>query len=593
MNKILKTTLFALFTSVCVGCEDFKIGSAFLEKPLADNVNIDTVFAHKKYADQLLNQVYRTLPDYMPLEHGSYRGSSMLVDTFTDICYRTSTGYTNGGLSASWDKGFPFMLNCQGQSIGNSLYGIRKAYIYLENVDRVPDMSEEEKVRRKAEVNVIIALHYLQMFRFYGGLPWIDRAYTSDDAFEFPRMTVEETVNKIVTLLDEAAAVLPWYAAPEEEGHMTAAAAKAFKLRVLLFAASPMLNNEQPYALGEAADKKLSWYGDYKQERWEAALEAGLDFLRLNQSNGNYHKIINTGNPREDYINGYWTRGSEEIIISSHRWAVYDMSFKSIDRGHNDGPTGTRASYADMFQWKEDGSDFDWENPSHIAHPFFDENMNPTRDIRLYETLIINQDKYQNQPEGAECYVTGRQSKDNRLFNQSSKYGYTIRKFVRDKGEEMKNKPYQCPLIRMPEIYLSIAEAMNQLGKAKIKDEFGYDAYDYINMVRHRAGMPDVKEVEGKELIDVLLHERAVEFGAEDVRYFDLIRWKRADLLSTPVETLVIKKGKNDTNGKPTFTYERTTTDEKYTWKNHWYLIAFSLDEINKQYGLVQNPGWE
>ncbi len=74
---------------------------------------------------------------------------------------------------------------------------------------------------------------------------------------------------------------------------------------------------------------------------------------------------------------------------------------------------------------------------------------------------------------------------------------------------------------------------MNQLGIAKQKDEFGRDAYDYINLVRNRVGMPDVREVEGQELVDILLHERVVEFGAEEMRYFDLIRWKRADLLST------------------------------------------------------------
>ena len=262
------------------------------------------------------------------------------------------------------------------------------------------------------------------------------------------------------------------------------------------------------------------------------------------------------------------------------------MSMKSLDRGHNDWYISTRSSYADMFEWK-DGTPFDWDNPNHKAHPFFDENMKPTRDPRLYETLIINQDKFQKLNGGAQCYQGGLQSRENSKYNKSSIYGYSIRKFVRDKGEEVKNQPYQCPLVRMPEVYLSIAEAMNQLGIAKQRDEFGRDAYDYINLVRNRVGMPDVREVEGQELVDILLHERVVEFGAEEMRYFDLIRWKRADLLSTPLEMLTIKK-----NGDGSFTYERSTTDAKYDWKDHWYLIAFSQDEINKKYGLIQNPGW-
>ena len=76
------------------------------------------------------------------------------------------------------------------------------------------------------------------------------------------------------------------------------------------------------------------------------------------------------------------------------------------------------------------------------------------------------------------------------------------------------------------------------------------------------------------------------------MRYFDLIRWKRSDLLSTPLEMLVIKMEGRDTAGKPIFSYQRSVTNEKYSWKDYWYLIAFSQAEINKKYGLIQNPGW-
>lgn len=587
MNKSIKALLWVLLVGMITGCEDFKLGNDFLEKAPGDDVDIDVVFSNKKYADQVLNQAYRSLPDYLPMESRGYRGNWGNTDGVTDICYNRESAYVSGSLKASYEIGFPYYPNSTTQNIGNPLYGIRKAYIYLENVDRVPDMTGDEKKQRKAEMKVIIAYHYSQMLRHYGGLPWIDHAYNPDDSFQFPRLTLEETVSKIVTLLDEAAADLPWYASDAEYGHLTAAAAKALKLRVCLFVASPLFNNDAPYMDGEAAAQKLTWFGDYRQERWRDALNAGLEFLRLNEQNDNYHEIVKTGDDaRQNYVDGYWKRGSKEIIMASHRYPIYDMSMKSLDRGHNDWYISTRSSYADMFEWK-DGTPFSWDNPNHEAHPFFDENMKPTRDPRLYETLIINQDKFQKQNGGAQCYQGGLQSKENSKYNKSSIYGYSIRKFVRDKGEEVKNQPYQCPLVRMPEVYLSIAEAMNQLGIAKQKDEFGRDAYDYINLVRNRVGMPDVREVEGQELVDILLHERVVEFGAEEMRYFDLIRWKRADLLSTPVETLNIVK-----NADGSFTYERSTTEQKYDWKDHWYLIAFSQDEINKKYGLIQNPGW-
>ena len=98
-------------------------------------------------------------------------------------------------------------------------------------------MTDDEKRIRKAEAKVVIAFHYTQMIRFYGGMPWIDHAYAADEIFQFPRLTLEETVNKTVALLDEAATDLPWSTTAEEYGHMTAAAAKALKFRLLLFVA--------------------------------------------------------------------------------------------------------------------------------------------------------------------------------------------------------------------------------------------------------------------------------------------------------------------------------------------------------------------
>ena len=88
-----------------------------------------------------------------------------------------------------------------------------------------------------------------------------------------------------------------------------------------------------------------------------------------------------------------------------------------------------------------------------------------------------------------------------------------MRKFQRDRADEVNGKFYSCPLIRLPEIYLNIAEAMNELGKATTKDEFGNDAYDYINMVRNRVNMPDLttaKAAPGRELREAILHERAM-----------------------------------------------------------------------------------
>ena len=70
--------------------------------------------------------------------------------------------------------------------------------------------------------------------------------------------------------------------------------------------------------------------------------------------------------------------------------------------------------------------------------------------------------------------------------------GVAMRKFIRNFNDEVNGKFYSCPLIRLPEVYLNMAEAMNELNKAEVRDEFGNTAYDYLNKTRLRAGMPAI-----------------------------------------------------------------------------------------------------
>ena len=588
MKTIKKIISLGLLAGLAIGCEDLKFGTNFLEKPMSDEVSIDTVFSQKRYADQAMNQFYKSLPDYTPSMNG-YHYEAFILDVYSDLGYTTRLSWNHGSItSASGGSSFPYQLTNK-EVMGDPTYGIRKAYIYLENVDKVPDMSEEEKKVRKAEAKVVIGYHYMDMIRYYGAVPWIDHAYSAEEVFKFPRLTLEETVAKTVDLLDEAAKDLPWFTTDAEYGHMTAAAAKAIKFRLLMFVASPLFNNEVPYYEGQAATEHMSSYGDYQESRWKAALEAGKEFLRLNKENGDYYRVENTGNPREDYINGYFTKGNREVVMASFRWGVYakgNKGFRMFDQGYGI----PRGNHADMFLW-HDGSKFDWNNPEHKAHPFFDAAGNPTRDIRLYETLVVNGDKYKGRKAavyrgGTEGFGAG--AKEGMKFQ----FGYGFRKFIRDKANEMDKKPYSCPLIRMPEIYLYMAEVMNQLGQASVKDEFGMDAYDYLNLVHERAGLPPVIVAEvpsGEPLLEYLLDERAREFGQEDIRYHDMRRYRKgAEWATRPLEELVTTKEDDDK-----FNYQVNVREEKYLWYDHWYLIPFPVSEINKKYGLIQNPGWE
>lgn len=599
MIKKKYITLAGLALVFCASCEDFKFGNDFLDKPISTDLTIDTVFAHKKYADQVLAEVYFSMPDFMSADG---RGSWHMLEAFTDLGDRSATGphaYYAGTVTASTGPNvMPYRLNDRVNYLKNSspMGGMRTGYIYLDNVDRVPDMSNREKVIRKAEVKTIMAFHYTQIFRYFGGMPWVDRSYKPDDQVNFPRMTIEEHVNKVVELCDEAARILPWSISPAEEGHMTAASALAIKNRILQFAASPLFNSDEPFMQGEASDARYTWWGNYDRDRWQKALDSALELLERNAQNGNYYQLVNTGSPRADYRAGYNDRGKKEALVVSHRYTKITQWYAPC-RFAIWGYTAASNVLADEFETKE-GKSYDWRNNAdHAAYPFF-KNGQETRDPRLYETLIVNEDELGNRK--AEIYEGGL---DNWNGNVSSPLGsggpyngVTLRKFLLDYNFSgmLGAHFYQCPHIRMSEIYLNIAEAMNQLGIAGVKDKLGNDAYDYVNMVRERVGMPGITPgmyPQGAALRDAILHERAVELAFEEVRYFDINRWKKKELLERPQYRLKTYK-----NGKD-WRYDRTepTRHERIwvkRWSDKYYLLPIPNEEMNKNYGLVQNPGW-
>ena len=580
-----------------IGCEDLKFGEKFLDKPISNEQNIDSVFNKKVYAEQALAETYHSLPDYLPMQGRLGYGVLEMLTDLGDWTKKGAPKFYTGTVDGTntYLEHLPYRLDVANTTIGvGPVYGIRRAYIYIENVDRVPDMTADEKAIGKAEAQVIIAYHYSQMLRYYGGMPWIDHAYTAEDAMKFPRMTVEETVQKIVGLLDAAASVLPWQVNADNDGRMTAASALALKSRVLQFVASPLFNAERPYLEGDASSQFLTWYGNYSPDRWQKALDAGLEFMRANKKNSDAYQLVNTGNPRDDFAAGYFNRHNGEVLISSRRFTTYatgKLPFAQVRYGVAS-PTLT---YVDMFQMK-DGTEFDWNNPDHKKFPFFDKDGNPRRDIRLYETVAVNGDKFRG-AQKVQIYEGATQApyKDGRM----SYNGVAMRKFIRNFNDEVNGKFYSCPLIRLPEVYLNMAEAMNELNKAEVRDEFGNTAYDYLNKTRLRAGMPAISATDvpaGKPLREAILRERAIEFGYEEVRYFDLVRWKRSDIFTGQLSRLIIKKAAGEPSGFSYTVSHAMAETRQYAkpekWNDKYFLLPLPIDEINKKYGLIQNPGW-
>jgi len=153
---------------------------------------------------------------------------------------------------------------------------------------------------------------------------------------------------------------------------------------------------------------------------------------------------------------------------------------------------------------------------------------------------------------------------------------------------------YPYPMMRMADLYLMKAEALNEYSGPS------QEVYDAINLVRRRAGIPDLEAVwsdptlartvnkhQTKEgLRDIILQERSVEFAFEGHRFWDMWRHKRAVAeFSSPVW------GWTHTGATAqTFFVLEVKQARRFTITDHLWPI--DLDELNTNGNLIQNPGW-
>jgi len=671
--KLLHKAIIGALVAIGVGmsvnsCTDpIRFGNAFLEKAPGGTVTADTVFNNAEYTRQFLAAIYSkqyyALPtnstNSAPQCRNYWKGMpDALSDNFQLFFTNTIVGnkYYTGALSSATDSNnngniYPFMNEYIWENV-------RNCYLFIEHIDAVPGMEDSEKERLKDEARCLLASTYFITFRFYGGLPLVYSTFAGDEtSYEYPRASVEETVNFMVGILDEVIerGKLPWgYSGAEastETGRWTLAGAMALKCKILQFAASPLFNADKAYFDGDYTidDPLVAWYGNYDSKRWEAFKTACEAFLSKMEANGIYHLVVPEGDTQEDYRYAYRAsyllQGSPEVIMGVR----VAKTANGNDYGWFNLRKNSRFSYCptqefvEMFPWA-DGTPFDWDETEAagkldqmfvkgdtVANQQMLQNRVYTRDPRLYENVAVNGALQtinwgNGKTSGAnyELWVGGTDA-GNAPKDQNGHYGTGYRYLKYYAGEAYQKKYPQWVWLSLSEIYLGYAEALVQTGNNS-------KAVEYIDAVRARVGLkgiiecnPDKNLLSDKDaLLEEILRERACEFAFNDSRYFDMIRYKRADLFERPLHGLCIYRlVKNDAGewvrsetqwyntrtsqvkGTPGyyepshFEYEKKEiigSSRRYWWDNgfdsRWYLQPFPVSEINKNYGLIQNAGW-
>lgn len=649
MKKIFTNIMAAAALFAASSCSDLKFGNDFLEKAPGADMTLEQIFSSKLYAERELIGAYASLRTCLTVHsnNGNYEfqnGGNKIgwdnLDAMTDLMQSHCTW---GGVIKTYYAG---TYNAEAENEGSGKFGflpdqegawtgIRRAWIFINNVDRVPDMTDEEKKVRKGEARMIIALQMHEMLRHFGGVPILDDYATPENEMtaDYSRKTVRQCVDFIVNMCEQAAKELPWTVADADNGRMTAAGALALKARVLQLAARPLFNASTPYlqaqeptAANKASVKEdpglMTWLGSYKQENWQAVADACEDFFKKNTENGDaYRMVMPQTNDAEGYRQAFSTcyadRESPEIIIHTGRAIpTYSNTYHRFYFGLTDQGQAGRGygggcvtlNFVDMFT-AADGTPSDYRKwlSDHGHDGTVYNNPFTGKDPRLYETVLIAGDRYRTRC--AETWIDGLEHGSS--ANPKCATGFIIRKFLWDYNDEFLNKATNSAYIRLPELYLMYAEALNELGRSQ-------EALSWLNKTRTRVGLPEMtlpnaaKLHSGQALPDYpecslkgdkylreeILDERAREFCFEEVRWFDIAFWKREDLMRKILYGIQItRKSGSFEEGNLVLTYsDPSKMDQGRIWQDKfspkWFLSAFPSDEINKGYGLVQNPGW-
>jgi hypothetical protein len=146
---------------------------------------------------------------------------------------------------------------------------------------------------------------------------------------------------------------------------------------------------------------------------------------------------------------------------------------------------------------------------------------------------------------------------------------------------------------QQPWIYLRYAEVLLNYAEAQ-NEAVGPDAsvYSAVNQIRQRASVnqpPLPAGLSQSQMRDAIRKERQVELAFEEHRFYDVRRWKIADVVeNTPAYGVAITK---NPDGSFTYTRKVALDGKAFNTKNYWLPIPRS-EILASGNQLQQNTGY-
>lgn len=592
-NSIKKVLGIFLLFFVLNACEDT------LDQVPSDKVTIDRILnknSVKGFRDRSYDPLDKTFTDYT---------GGQLLETYTDDAFRAGTGVT-----FDWHNG---LLSPNQSMFANVLWtkcwqGIRQCNNALEYLpqstvskDLISDIDLEQWYD---EVLLLRAWYHFSLVQNFGPIPFIEEAFSVDFTgwTELTRPTFEEIASRIVAECDEVIArgnlPLRWQVSTDYD-NVNMAFAYALKSRVLLFNAS-LLNNP-----------------DADRAKWQKAADAAQQCI---QAIAPEYDLVPMGEYAKLFEEDVSVVNKEVILRSGHNGTAtmnanngVDLStYGSAKQSSNCGAVPTQ-ELVDCFELLDGTLPVASYNADHTQvtfNPGYSENDgdNPYmgRDARFYHSIVYNGAKYgrykgmpQAAPELTIYTYAGRagtgfnpnplsQEEADKRMSSTGYYGKKFRSPSYWGSSEGGSNAHKI-FFRLAEIYLNLAEAQCELNNLD-------DAITALNVIRNRAGQPNIENVAGftktKDfLMKRIRNERRVELCFEGHRFHDQRRWRIISDANGVVSGMKVSSNDGTDNG--TFSYERVKIDvARNATADKYLILPLPIEEARRLPGIGQPSVW-
>lgn len=542
--------------------------------------------------------------DYLPQFNG-YGGNAMLAAGCDEADYARFGNIQNFNTGA-WS---PF--SNPDNVFAHYYRGIRQANLFLEKTVDFKKMIVQDTISNKlnyiinvddftklrAEVRFLRAYFYFELIRRYGGVPIVTKTLTQPEAMALTRNSFQECAKFIADECDSVYPVLTNhytnYGIPagltegrgdggtdnNRLGRIEKPAAVALKQRALLYAASPLHNPTNDVI------------------KWQAAAMVGQDFLNdpnlahVRFLSANYKDLFMSQNTQNNLTP---RKGANSGIIMTRPFSRTSDGFEKANypvgmANGGQGATCPSQNLVDAFEMRTTGK------PITDATSGYDpQNPYNNRDPRLGFIVVTNGSvmglNTNNTARTTESFVGGVDGIGAKVGATTT--GYYLRKMNVENFDLTKtnSRAKSWVLMRYAEVLLNFAEAMNEAYGPDAKPApYTLSAREAVNLVRARATMPALNAgLTQAEMRERIRNERRVELAFEEHRFFDVRRWKIAEVTEKqPLMGMRVIK-----TSATTFTYQPFIVEPRF-FDNKMYFYPIPNDEVAKTNGtLNQNPGW-